>query len=177
MASLVVRDIDDDVVKALKARAGMHGVSAEAEHRKILESVLVQPKKKRFAEVLLSIPNALVLPPTLFGPLAVQVSAVVSSEPEFLLRVKFSLLGRFLANSRSKLKIFLGISFVTGSLNIINSCKNLAFESSFVPILEGISFLFEISPPVDLCGGTKRKYPNAVFSSRIAKYLFILNFS
>ena len=57
MASLVVRDIDDDVVKALKARAGMHGVSAEAEHRKILESVLVQPKKKSFAEVLLSIPN------------------------------------------------------------------------------------------------------------------------
>lgn len=57
MASLVVRDIDDGVVKALKARAGMHGVSAEAEHRKILESVLLQPPKKSFTEVLLSIPN------------------------------------------------------------------------------------------------------------------------
>lgn len=57
MASLIVRDIDDAVVKALKARAGMHGVSAEAEHRKILESALVQPKKKSFTEVLLSIPN------------------------------------------------------------------------------------------------------------------------
>lgn len=57
MASLVVRDIDDNVVKALKARAGMHGISAEAEHRKILESVLIQPKKKTFTEVLLSIPN------------------------------------------------------------------------------------------------------------------------
>ena len=57
MASLVVRDIDDSVVKALKARAGMHGISAEAEHRKILESVLVQPQKKSFTEVLLSIPK------------------------------------------------------------------------------------------------------------------------
>ncbi len=57
MASLVVRDIDDVVVKALKARAGMHGVSAEAEHRKILESALLRPKKKSFTEVLLSIPN------------------------------------------------------------------------------------------------------------------------
>ena len=57
MASLVVRDIDDSVVKALKARAGMHGISAEAEHRKILESVLVLPKKKSFTEALLSIPN------------------------------------------------------------------------------------------------------------------------
>ncbi len=57
MASLVVRDINDTVVKALKARAGMHGVSAEAEHRKILETVLLKPKKKSFAEVLLSIPD------------------------------------------------------------------------------------------------------------------------
>ncbi|GAW85210.1 conserved hypothetical protein [Bathymodiolus platifrons methanotrophic gill symbiont] len=57
MASLVVRDIDADVVKALKARAGLHGVSAEAEHRKILESVLLRPKKKSFTEVLLTMPN------------------------------------------------------------------------------------------------------------------------
>jgi hypothetical protein len=39
--------------------------------------------------VLLSMPNALVLPPTLFGPLAVQVSAVVSSELEFYSGLKF----------------------------------------------------------------------------------------
>ena len=57
MANLVVRNIDEEVVKALKARAGKHGVSAEAEHRRILESVLVRPKKKSFAEVLASIPN------------------------------------------------------------------------------------------------------------------------
>lgn len=58
MANLVVRNINDNVVKALKARAGIHGISAEAEHRKILESALMRPKKKSFAEVLLSIPNA-----------------------------------------------------------------------------------------------------------------------
>jgi len=57
MASLVVRDIDDVVVKALKARAGQHGISAEAEHRKILETALIHPKKKSFAEVLSSIPD------------------------------------------------------------------------------------------------------------------------
>ena len=57
MANLVVRNIDDDVVRALKARAGEHGISAEAEHRRILESALMMPKKRSFAEVLLSIPN------------------------------------------------------------------------------------------------------------------------
>ena len=57
MANLVVRNINEDVVKALKARAGMHGVSAEAEHRKILELVLMKPRKKSFAEVLLTMPD------------------------------------------------------------------------------------------------------------------------
>ncbi len=57
MANLIVRNIDDAVVKALKQRASRHGVSAEAEHRKILEQVLLQPAKKSFAEVLRLIPN------------------------------------------------------------------------------------------------------------------------
>ena len=57
MASLIVRNIDDAIVKALKHRASLHGVSAEAEHRKILEQVLLQPTKKSFAEVLVLIPN------------------------------------------------------------------------------------------------------------------------
>ena len=56
MANLVVRNIDDEVVKALKARAGMQGISAEAEHRKILEQALLRPKKKSFAEALKAIP-------------------------------------------------------------------------------------------------------------------------
>jgi len=57
MANLVVRNIDEEVVKALKARAGQHGISAEAEHRRILESVLLHPKKKSFVEALKTIPN------------------------------------------------------------------------------------------------------------------------
>ena len=57
MANLLVRNIEDEVVEALKARSGKHGVSAEEEHRRILRSVLLHPKKKTFAEVLMSIPN------------------------------------------------------------------------------------------------------------------------
>jgi antitoxin FitA len=57
MANLIVRNIDDKIVNALKKRASQHGVSAEAEHRKILEQVLLQPQRKSFAEVLTQIPN------------------------------------------------------------------------------------------------------------------------
>ena len=57
MANLVVRNIDDEVVKALKALAGKHGISAEAEHRRILEAALLRPKKKSFIEALQDIPN------------------------------------------------------------------------------------------------------------------------
>lgn len=57
MANLVVRNIDDEVVQVLKARAGQHGISAEAEHRKILKAVLLRPKKKSFSEILQSIPS------------------------------------------------------------------------------------------------------------------------
>lgn len=53
----IVRNIDDAIVKALKQRPSRHGVSAEAEHRKILEQVLLHPPQKSFAEVLCLIPN------------------------------------------------------------------------------------------------------------------------
>ena len=57
MANLIVRNIDETIVKALKKRASQHGVSAEAEHRKILEQALLHPQKKSFAEVLSQIPT------------------------------------------------------------------------------------------------------------------------
>ncbi len=57
MANLVVRGIDEEVVLALKLRAGQHGLSAEEEHRRILKSVLLTPRKKSFTEILQSIPN------------------------------------------------------------------------------------------------------------------------
>lgn len=57
MANLIVRNIDDAIVKALKQRASRHGISAEAEHRKILEQALLRPAPKSFAEVLRQMPN------------------------------------------------------------------------------------------------------------------------
>lgn len=58
MANLVVRNLDQRVVDALKQRAARHGRSTEAEHRAILEEVLlVTPKKQSFAEALSAMPN------------------------------------------------------------------------------------------------------------------------
>ncbi|HXZ09110.1 MAG TPA: DNA-binding protein, partial [Paraburkholderia sp.] len=57
MANLTVRDLDDDIVQALKERAAAHGRSAEAEHREILAKTLRRPQRKTFAQVLMSIPN------------------------------------------------------------------------------------------------------------------------
>jgi antitoxin FitA len=57
MANLIVRNVDDKLVEALKARAGKRGTSAEAEHRRILAEALRKPKKKSLAEVLANMPN------------------------------------------------------------------------------------------------------------------------
>ena len=57
MANLIVRNINDEIVKALKERAGMSGHSAEAEHRIILARALLRPKKKSFNEILADIPD------------------------------------------------------------------------------------------------------------------------
>ena len=57
MTNLVIRNLDPRIVRALKQRAAKQGRSAEAEHRALLESVLLQPARKCFTEVLASIPN------------------------------------------------------------------------------------------------------------------------
>lgn len=57
MANLVVRNLDQRVVDALKQRAARHGRSAEAEHRALLEELLLRPRGRSFAEVLASMPN------------------------------------------------------------------------------------------------------------------------
>ena len=57
MADLLVRGVDEAVVKALKERAGAHGRSAEAEHREILAAALARPRRRSFVEVLASMPN------------------------------------------------------------------------------------------------------------------------
>jgi plasmid stability protein len=57
MAQLVVRNLSDDLVKALKQRAAKHNRSAEQEHREILEAALRGPRRRSLASVLASMPN------------------------------------------------------------------------------------------------------------------------
>ena len=57
MADLLVRGIDEALIRVLKERAGAHGRSAEAEHREILTAALARPNKRSFAEVLASMPE------------------------------------------------------------------------------------------------------------------------
>jgi antitoxin FitA len=57
MANLIVRNVDDAIANALKVQASKHGISAEAEHRLILEQALLRPKKKPFLEALSQIPD------------------------------------------------------------------------------------------------------------------------
>lgn len=55
MAQLVVRNLDESTVRALKERAAAHGRSAEEEHREILRRALNVPSAG-FKATLLSIP-------------------------------------------------------------------------------------------------------------------------
>ena len=57
MAQLLVRDVDDAIVKALRELAARHGRSAEAEHREILAKALRRTRRLTFAEVLAAVPN------------------------------------------------------------------------------------------------------------------------
>jgi antitoxin FitA len=58
MAQLVVRNIEEEVVRALKLRAAQRGVSAEAEHREILRQALLGDRQPgRFKDALASMPD------------------------------------------------------------------------------------------------------------------------
>jgi plasmid stability protein len=57
MAQLMVRNLAEDLVKALKQRAAKHNRSAEQEHREILQSALRGPRRRSLAEVLGAMPN------------------------------------------------------------------------------------------------------------------------
>jgi plasmid stability protein len=57
MASLIVRNIDDGIAQALKQRASARGISAEAEHRRILQQALMPPKKRSFMQLIAEMPN------------------------------------------------------------------------------------------------------------------------
>lgn len=58
MADLLVRNLDEKVVQALKRRAAEHNRSAEAEHRAILEAALRKTRRRSLAAVLASMPDA-----------------------------------------------------------------------------------------------------------------------
>jgi len=57
VAQLIVRNIDTEVVRALKLRAARHGRSAEAEHREILREVLLRRPEPSLKEHLLRMPD------------------------------------------------------------------------------------------------------------------------
>ena len=58
MTQLIVRNLEEEVVRELKLRAARHGRSAEAEHREILREVLVHAKGNRsLKELLLAMPQ------------------------------------------------------------------------------------------------------------------------
>ena len=57
MPDLLVRGVDDDLVQALKKRAGAHGRSQEAELRAILAAALLSPPRRNLAELLAAIPE------------------------------------------------------------------------------------------------------------------------
>lgn len=60
MAQLVVRKIEEQVVRKLKERAGMHGISMEEEHRRILRESLLgqgQGDQPSFKDYLLNMPD------------------------------------------------------------------------------------------------------------------------
>jgi plasmid stability protein len=57
MAQLIVRNVEDAVVRELKKRAAKHNRSAEQEHREILRRALLGPTRRSLADVLSTMPN------------------------------------------------------------------------------------------------------------------------
>ena len=58
MAQLIIRKLDEELVRWLKLRAVRHGRSMEAEHRAILESALLEDEAEDFKNWLLSLAEA-----------------------------------------------------------------------------------------------------------------------
>jgi plasmid stability protein len=58
MAQLLVRNLDEELVRALQRRAAEHGRSTEAEHREILKEALTKkPPPSNFKAFLESMPE------------------------------------------------------------------------------------------------------------------------
>ena len=59
MPQLIVRKVEEKLVRKLKKRAGRHGVSMEEEHRRILREALLNKREKNVSlkEYLLQMPD------------------------------------------------------------------------------------------------------------------------
>lgn len=57
MAQLIVRNVEDAVVRALKLRAAEKGRSAEAEHRELLRQALLDRPRRSFKDALRAMPD------------------------------------------------------------------------------------------------------------------------
>ncbi|MBV8173426.1 MAG: DNA-binding protein [Verrucomicrobia bacterium] len=58
MAQLIVRNLEEEVVQALRQKAAEEGTSVEEAHRRLLRSALLSKKKtKTFKEALLEMPD------------------------------------------------------------------------------------------------------------------------
>ena len=57
MAQLIVRNLDEEIVKRLKRRAAGSGRSVEAEHREILREALAKGRRKSLKQHLQDMPN------------------------------------------------------------------------------------------------------------------------
>jgi antitoxin FitA len=58
MAQLIVRNLEEQIVKRLRRRAAESGLSVEAEHREILREALIGKRSRSLKEYLLDMPNA-----------------------------------------------------------------------------------------------------------------------
>ncbi|HSK01497.1 MAG TPA: hypothetical protein VK932_09660 [Kofleriaceae bacterium] len=57
MAELLVGDVDESVIEALRLRAARNGRSAEAEHREILREALLGKRDRDLKQHLLAMPD------------------------------------------------------------------------------------------------------------------------
>jgi len=57
MAQLLVRNLDDELVEALKLRAAKRGHSTEAEHREILRAALTRKPVRSLKQLLTAMPD------------------------------------------------------------------------------------------------------------------------
>lgn len=57
MAQLIVRNLSEGIVQALKRRAARANRSAEEEHREILRAALSGTNRRSLAQLLVDIPN------------------------------------------------------------------------------------------------------------------------